>query len=46
MVEAQEKARELQAIPADRDAVTVWVARGVDSCRSKLGLGPVPLAIN
>lgn len=46
MVEAQEKARELHAIAADGDAVTAWVTRGVDSCRSKLGLGPVPLAIN
>ncbi|MFF4309637.1 hypothetical protein [Streptomyces sp. NPDC001507] len=46
MVEAQEKARELQAIAADRDAVTAWVARGVDSCRSKLGLDAMPLAIN
>ncbi|MER5934985.1 hypothetical protein [Streptomyces sp. NPDC002054] len=46
MVEAQEKARELHAIAADRDAVTAWVTRAVDSCRSKLGLDPVPLAIS
>ncbi|MCG7204430.1 hypothetical protein [Streptomyces arenae] len=46
MVEAQEKARELHAIAADRNAVAAWVARGVDSCRSKLGLDPMPLAIN
>ncbi|MFK0237397.1 hypothetical protein [Streptomyces vinaceus] len=45
MVEAQEKVRELHAIAADRDAVTAWVARAVDSCRSKPGLDPVPLAI-
>ncbi|MFF4522590.1 hypothetical protein [Streptomyces bluensis] len=46
MVEAQEKARELHTIAPDRDAVTAWVARGVDSCRSKLGLDPVLLAIS
>lgn len=46
MVDAQEKARELQAIAADRDAVTVWVTRAVDSCRRKLGLDPAPFAIN
>ncbi|MFE7516897.1 hypothetical protein ACFU8I_37590 [Streptomyces sp. NPDC057540] len=45
MVEAQEKARELRAIAADRDAVTAWVTRAVNSCRSKLGLTPVPRAI-
>ena len=45
MVEAQEKTRELHAIAADRDAVTAWVTRAVDSCRSKLGLDPVPVAI-
>ncbi len=46
MVEAQKKARELHAIAADRDAMTAWVTRAVDSCRSKLGLDPVPLAIS
>ncbi|MGW7424159.1 hypothetical protein ACWGJB_29710 [Streptomyces sp. NPDC054813] len=46
MVDAQEKARELHAIAADRDAVTAWVTRAVDSCRSKLGLDPVPLGIS
>lgn len=46
MVDAQEKARELHAIAADRDAVTAWVTRAVDSCRSKLGLDPVPFAIS
>ncbi|MET9674662.1 hypothetical protein ABZY68_16425 [Streptomyces sp. NPDC006482] len=46
MVDAQEKARELHAIAADRDAVTAWVTRAVASCRSKLGLDPVPLAIS
>ncbi|MFJ9692561.1 hypothetical protein [Kitasatospora sp. NPDC101183] len=46
MVEVQEKARELHAIAADRGAVTAWVARGVASCRGKLGLDPVPLAIS
>ncbi|NUK26839.1 hypothetical protein [Streptomyces lunaelactis] len=46
MVEAQEKARELHVIAADHDAVTAWVARAVDSCRSKLGLDPVLLAIS
>ncbi|MBW5481063.1 hypothetical protein [Streptomyces bambusae] len=46
MFEAQEKARELHAIAPDRDAVTAWVARAVDSCRSKLGLDPVPPAIS
>jgi hypothetical protein len=43
MVEAQEKARELHAIAADRNAVTAWVTRAVDSCRSKLGLDPCRL---
>lgn len=28
------------------DAVTAWVTRAVDSCRSKLGLGPLVLAIS
>ncbi len=46
MVDAQEKARELHAIAADRDAVTAWVTRAVDSCRNKLGLDPVPFAIS
>ncbi|ALO05969.1 hypothetical protein AQF52_0370 [Streptomyces venezuelae] len=46
MVEAQEKTRELHAIAADHDAVTAWVTRAVDSCRSKLGLDPAPLAIS
>ncbi|WP_426361664.1 hypothetical protein [Streptomyces sp. E-08] len=46
MVEAQEKARDLHAIAADRDAVIAWVTRAVDSCRSKLGLDPVPFAIS
>ncbi|MET9463163.1 hypothetical protein ABZY05_50885 [Streptomyces canus] len=46
MVEAQEKARELRAIAPDRDAVTAWVTRAVDSCRSKLVLDPVPLRIS
>ncbi|MGW8365287.1 hypothetical protein ACWGK1_32645 [Streptomyces wedmorensis] len=46
MFDAQEKARELRVIAADRDAVTAWVTRAVDSCRSKLGLDPVPLAIS
>ncbi|MEU7061188.1 hypothetical protein [Streptomyces sp. NPDC046197] len=46
VVEAQEKARELHALAPDRTAVTAWVARAVDSCRSKLGLDPVPLAIS
>ncbi|MER5521632.1 hypothetical protein [Streptomyces sp. NPDC002763] len=46
MAEAQEKARELHAIAPDRDAVTAWVIRAVDSCRNKLGLVPVPLAIS
>jgi hypothetical protein len=46
MVDAQEKARELHAIAADRDAVTAWVTRAVDSCRSKLGLDPVPFTIS
>ncbi|MEV6251256.1 hypothetical protein AB0M38_34565 [Streptomyces sp. NPDC051742] len=45
-VNAQEKARELHAISADRDAVTAWVTRAVDSCRSKLNLDPVPFAIS
>ncbi|MER6678862.1 hypothetical protein [Streptomyces sp. NPDC000983] len=47
MVQAHEKARELHAVAPDRDAVTAWVVRAVDSCRSKLGLDPVPpLAIS
>ncbi|WP_330262273.1 hypothetical protein [Streptomyces griseorubiginosus] len=46
MVDAQEKARDLHAIAADRDAVIAWVTRAVDSCRSKLGLGHGPLAIS
>ncbi|MER5967314.1 hypothetical protein [Streptomyces sp. NPDC002057] len=46
MVEAQEKTRELHEIAADHDAVTAWVMRAVDSCRSKLGLDPAPLAIS
>lgn len=46
MVEAQEKTRELHAIAADREAMTAWVSRTVESCRSKLGLDPVPLAIS
>ncbi|WP_157531602.1 hypothetical protein [Kitasatospora sp. Root107] len=46
MVEAQEKTRELHAIAADQDAVTGWVTRAVDSCRSKLALGPLQLAIS
>ncbi|MFB7837202.1 hypothetical protein [Streptomyces sp. NPDC056056] len=45
MVEAQRKTRELHAIAADHDAVTAWLTRAVDSCRSKLGLDPAPLAI-
>ncbi|MFD8319015.1 hypothetical protein [Kitasatospora purpeofusca] len=45
MVEAQGRARELHAMAPDRDAVTAWVARAVDSCRSKQGLDPAPLAI-
>ncbi|MFD6279473.1 hypothetical protein ACFWFI_28480 [Streptomyces sp. NPDC060209] len=45
-VNAQEKARELHAIAADRDAVTAWVTRAVDSCRSKLSLDSVPFAIS
>ncbi|MFK0288436.1 hypothetical protein ACIQVL_49375 [Streptomyces sp. NPDC090499] len=46
MVDAQKKARELHAIAADRDAVSDWVTRAVDSCRSKLGLVPAPCAIS
>ncbi|CAG6391848.1 conserved hypothetical protein [Actinacidiphila cocklensis] len=46
MVDAQEKTRELHALAADRDAVTAWVARAVHSCRSKLGLDPVPLSMS
>ncbi|KQW03448.1 hypothetical protein ASD08_44030 [Streptomyces sp. Root369] len=46
MVEAQQKARELRAIAPDRDAVTAWVTRAVDSCRSKLDLDPVTLRIS
>jgi hypothetical protein len=45
-VQAHEKARELHAIAPDRAAVTAWVIRAVDSCRSKLGLDPVSLAIS
>ncbi|MFJ2095042.1 hypothetical protein ACIOEW_38230 [Streptomyces sp. NPDC087901] len=45
-VDAHEKARELHAIAADRDAVTAWVTRAVDSCRSKLGLDPMPFVIS
>ncbi|MGW0703069.1 hypothetical protein ACWD0A_27900 [Streptomyces sp. NPDC002867] len=45
-VEAKERAHELHAIAADHDAVTVWGTRAVDSCRSKLGLDPVLLAIS
>lgn len=44
--DAQEKARELHAIAGDRDAVTAWVTRAVDSCRRKLSLDPVPFAIS
>ncbi|WP_225101986.1 hypothetical protein [Streptomyces sp. CoH27] len=46
MAEAQEKTRELHAMAADRGAVTAWLTRAVGSCRSKLGLDPVPLAIS
>lgn len=46
IVEAQEKTRELHAIAADHDDVTAWVTRAVDSCRSKLSLDPVVLAIS
>ncbi|MGW5355862.1 hypothetical protein ACWERV_35780 [Streptomyces sp. NPDC004031] len=46
MVDAQEKTRELHALVADRDAVTAWVAQAVHSCRIKLGLDPVPLAMS
>ncbi|MFJ5726193.1 hypothetical protein [Streptomyces sp. NPDC093149] len=46
MVEAQERARELHAVAADHGAVTGRVTRAVDSCRSKLGLDPVLLAIS
>ncbi|MFD7414030.1 hypothetical protein [Kitasatospora purpeofusca] len=46
MVEAQGRARELHAMAPDRDTVTAWVARAVDSCRSKQGLDPAPLAIS
>ncbi|MFJ4989790.1 hypothetical protein ACIP9H_39065 [Streptomyces sp. NPDC088732] len=45
MVQAQEKASELHAIAADHDAMTAWVTQAVDSCRNKLNLDPVPLAI-
>jgi hypothetical protein len=46
MVQAQEKARDLHVIAPDRDAVTASVTRAVGSCRSKLGLDPVTLAIS
>ncbi|MEU5770327.1 hypothetical protein ABZ782_30890 [Streptomyces asoensis] len=46
MVQAQEKAQELHGIAPDRDAVTAWVTRAVGSCRSKLGLDPMTLAIS
>ncbi|MER5312946.1 hypothetical protein ABT034_34820 [Streptomyces sp. NPDC002773] len=46
MVDAHEKARELHVIAADRDAVTAWVTRAIDSCRSKLGLAPGQYAIS
>ncbi|WP_157536067.1 hypothetical protein [Kitasatospora mediocidica] len=46
MAEAQEKARALHAIAADHDAVAAWVTRAVGSCRSKLGLDAVPLALS
>ncbi|MEU2776842.1 hypothetical protein ABZ646_29030 [Streptomyces sp. NPDC007162] len=46
MVKAQEKTREFHAIAADHGAVVAWVTGAVDSCRSKLGLDPVPLAIS
>ncbi|MGV9271586.1 hypothetical protein ACWDRR_43870 [Kitasatospora sp. NPDC003701] len=46
VVEAQGRARELHSMAPDRDAVTAWVIQAVDSCRSKLGLDPVPLAIS
>lgn len=46
MVQAHDKARELHAIAHDRDAVTAWVVRAVDSCRTKLGLDHVPIAIS
>ncbi|MGW1105779.1 hypothetical protein [Streptomyces sp. NPDC002540] len=46
MVEAQERARELHAVAADHGAVTGRITRAVDSCRSKLGLDPVLLAIS
>jgi hypothetical protein len=46
IVEAQEKTRELHAIAADHDAVTAWVTRAVDGCRSRLGLDPVVLEIS
>ncbi|MEV0580813.1 hypothetical protein [Streptomyces sp. NPDC050392] len=45
-VDAQEKARELRAIAADRDAVTAWATRALDSCRSKLRLDSAPFAIS
>ncbi|MEU0627155.1 hypothetical protein [Streptomyces sp. NPDC005989] len=46
ITEVQERTRELHAIAADHDAVTAWVTRAVGSCRSKLGLDPVVLAIS
>ncbi|MFJ3914162.1 hypothetical protein [Streptomyces vinaceus] len=46
IVDAQEKTREVHTIAADHDAVTAWVTRAVDSCRSELDLDPVVLAIS
>ena len=46
MVKAQDKARELHTIAADRNAVKGWVTGAVDSCRSKLGLDAAQLAIS
>ncbi|MFE6869292.1 hypothetical protein ACFVFS_22410 [Kitasatospora sp. NPDC057692] len=46
MVQAQAKAYELHALAPDRDAVTAWVTRAVDSCRNKLGLDLGPLTIS
>ncbi|MGW1544401.1 hypothetical protein ACWCPM_29915 [Streptomyces sp. NPDC002309] len=46
MIEAHQKAGELHALAPDRDAVTAWVTQAVHSCRSKLGLNPVPLTIS
>ncbi|MEU9576129.1 hypothetical protein [Streptomyces chilikensis] len=36
----------IEQTAADRDAVTTWGTWVVDSCRSRLGLGPLPSAIN